>query len=78
MLSLIETPLWLSVGDIDETVGAVVSTIKGFIVQVALTFPAESVTLNVQLAYIPSLKVLKVTVVEPAIAEVVLEEQEPP
>ena len=49
MLSLIETPLWLSVGDIDETVGAVVSTIKGFIVQVALTFPAESVTLTVQL-----------------------------
>ena len=25
MLSVIETPLWLSVGEIDETVGAVVS-----------------------------------------------------
>ena len=54
------------------------STIKLPIDSVALTFPAESVTLNVQLAYIPSLKVLKVTVIEPAIAEVVLEEQEPP
>jgi hypothetical protein len=48
MLSLIETPLWLSVGEIEETVGAVVSTIKGSIDQVTLTFPAESVTLNVQ------------------------------
>ena len=28
MLSLIETPLWLSVGEIDETVGAVDSTVK--------------------------------------------------
>ena len=27
MLSLIETPLWLSVGEIDETVGAVVSVV---------------------------------------------------
>ena len=50
MLSLIETPLWLSVGEIEETVGAVVSTIKGSIDQVTLPFPAESVTLNVQLA----------------------------
>ena len=27
MLSLIDTPLWLSVGEIDETVGAVVSVV---------------------------------------------------
>ena len=27
MLSLIETPLWLSVGEIDKTVGAVVSVV---------------------------------------------------
>jgi len=27
MLSLIEIPLWLSVGEIDETVGAVVSVV---------------------------------------------------
>ena len=27
ILSLIETPLWLSVGEIDETVGAVVSVV---------------------------------------------------
>ena len=27
MLPLIETPLWLSVGEIDETVGAVVSVV---------------------------------------------------
>ena len=77
MLSLIETPLWLSVGEIDETVGAVVSIIKGRIVKKALPFPAESVTLKTQSAYVPSLKALRVTVIVPAIAEVVLEEQEP-
>ena len=30
MLSLIETPLWFSVGEIDETVGAVVSVVVVF------------------------------------------------
>jgi hypothetical protein len=49
MLSLIETPLWLSVGEIDETVGAVDSTVKEVIVSVLLAFPAESVTIIVQL-----------------------------
>ena len=48
-LSLIETPLWLSVGKIDETVGAVDSTVKEVIVSVLLAFPAESVTIIVQL-----------------------------
>ena len=78
MLSVIETPLWLSVGEIDETVGAVVSIIKGRIVKKVLPFPAESVTLKTQSVYVPSLKALRVTVIVPAIAEVVLEEQEPP
>ena len=36
MLSLIETPLWLSVGEIDETVGVVVSTVNDVIVSVLL------------------------------------------
>jgi len=48
MLSLIETPLWLSVGEIEETVGAVDLTVKEVIVSVLLAFPAESVTLIVQ------------------------------
>ena len=49
MLSLIETKLWLSVGEIDETVGAVVSTEKEVIASVLLISPAESVTVIVQL-----------------------------
>ena len=48
MLSVIETPLWLSEGEIEETVGTVVSTVKEVIVRVLLTFTAESVTLIVQ------------------------------
>jgi hypothetical protein len=36
ILSLIETPLWLSVGEIDETVGVVVSTVNDVIVSVLL------------------------------------------
>ena len=48
MLSLIETPPWLSVGEIVETVGAVVSTVKEVNVSVLLTFPAVSVTVIVQ------------------------------
>ena len=86
MLLLIETPLWLSVGEIDETVGAVVSvvTVKEVIVREPLNFDSEfSVeivleTLIVQSAYVPSLRELKVMVLLPEIAEVVLEEQEPP
>ena len=50
MLSVIATELWLSVGENDETVGAVVSIIKGVIAHVALTFPAVSVTVIVQSA----------------------------
>ena len=36
MLSLIETPLWLSVGEIDETVGTVVSITNELIFNVTL------------------------------------------
>ena len=49
IVSLTETPLWLSVGEIDETVGSVDSTVKEVIVSVLLAFPAESVTIIVQL-----------------------------
>ena len=48
ILSLTETELWLSVGKVEETVGAVVSTIKVFTINAVLGFPAESVTVMVQ------------------------------
>ena len=50
MLSLLETPLWLSVGEIEETVGAVVSTTKVFTSNVLLALLTESVTVMVQLS----------------------------
>ena len=50
MLSLIETPLWLSVGETEETVGAVVSTTKVFTFNVLLALLTESVTVMVQLS----------------------------
>jgi len=55
-----------------------VSTVKEVISKVLLTFPAESVTVIVQSEYVPSPKETKVMVLYPEIAEVVLEEQEPP
>ena len=89
MLSVVDTELWLSaVVETEETVGAVVSseeeTVKGVIVRESLKFVSEfSVeivleTVIVQSAYILSLRELKVMVLLPEIAEVVLEEQEPP
>ena len=48
IFSLTETELWLSVGEVEETVGAVVSTIKVFTLNAVLGFPAESVTVMVQ------------------------------
>ena len=42
-----------------------------------LAFPEESIIVIVQFEYVPSLKVLKVMVLFPIIAEVVLEEHEP-
>ena len=47
MLSVIATELWLSVGENDDTVGAVVSITNELIFRVTL-FPAESVTVIVQ------------------------------
>jgi hypothetical protein len=47
MLSLFETPLWLSVGEIEETVGAVVSITNELIFNVTLLLPL-SVTVIVQ------------------------------
>ena len=43
-----ETPVWLSVGEVDETVGAVVSITNDVIVIELLDLPAESVTVIVQ------------------------------
>ena len=48
ILSLTETELWLSVGEVEETVGAVVSTTKVFTLNAVLGFPAESVIVMVQ------------------------------
>ena len=48
IFSLTETELWLSVGEVEETVGAVVSTIKVFTLNAVLGFPAESVTVMEQ------------------------------
>ena len=47
MFSLIETPPWLSVGEIDETVGAVVSITNELIFNVTLLLTL-SVTVIVQ------------------------------
>ena len=47
MLSLIETPLWLSLGEIEETVGAVVSITNELIFNVTLLLTL-SVTVIVQ------------------------------
>ena len=46
--SLIKTELWLSVGEVEETVGEVVSIMKELTVRVSLRFPALSVNLIVQ------------------------------
>ena len=60
-----------------ERVGGM-TTVNVVIVKELLTFPAESVTAIVQFEYVPSLNVFRVIVLFPAIAVVVLEEQEPP
>ena len=60
-----------------ERVGGM-TTVNVVIVKELLTFPAESVTVIVQFEYVPSLNVSRVIVLFPAIAVVVLEEQEPP
>ena len=52
--------------------------VKEVIVSVLLAFSAESVTIIVQSEYVPSFKETKVIVLFPLIADVVLEEQDPP
>ena len=78
MVEPIETDDAESDGEVELTVGEVVSTTNEFIVKELLAFPAESVTVIVQFEYVPSLKVFRVIVLFPEIAEVVFEEQEPP
>jgi hypothetical protein len=90
MLSVIATELWLSaVVETEDTVGAVVSvvtvvTVKDVIVREPLKVVSDLLveivleTVIVQSAYVPTLKVFKVMVLLPEIAEVVLEEHESP
>ena len=73
-----ETPVWLLVGEVDETVGAVVSTTKVFTFNEILVFPVESVTVIVQSEYVPSFKELKLIVLSPETAVVVVLVQLPP
>ena len=77
MLSVIETPLWLSVGEMEEIVGAVVSITNELIFNVTLLLTL-SMTVIVQSEKVPSLKETKVIVLLSVVADVVLEEQEPP
>ena len=60
-----------------ERIGGM-TTVNVVIVKELLTFHSESVTVIVQSEYVPSLNVFRVIVLFPAIAIVVLEEQEPP
>jgi len=54
------------------------NTVNDVIVSELLTFPSESVTLIVQSEYVVLLKELRVIVLFPIVADVVLEEHEPP
>ena len=54
------------------------STVNEVIVRELLTNPISSVTVIVQFELVSSLKVFKVIVLFPEVADVVLEEQEPP
>ena len=74
----IETDDAESDGEVELTVGAVVSTVNDVIVSELLIFPAESETVIVQSEYVPSLNVFRVIVLFPATTIVVLEEQGPP
>ena len=64
-------------GVTSERIGGM-TTVNEVIVKELLTFPAEFVTVIVQFEYVASLNVFRVIVLFPAIAVVVLEEQEPP
>ncbi len=78
ILSPTATKLWLSVGDVEETVGAVVSIVKELTERVLLELPELSVTIMVQSLYLPTLRVLKVTALSEADAEEVELLQLPP
>jgi uncharacterized membrane protein YqjE len=53
MLSMIETPLWLSVGEIDETVGAVVSVVVLSVVVLSVVVLSVVVLSVVVLSVVP-------------------------
>ena len=78
MVEPIETDDAVSDGEVELTAGEVASTTNEFIVKELLAFPAESVTVIVQSEYVPSFKETKVMVLFPLVADVLLEEQEPP
>ena len=60
------------------SVGATVSITKVGTCKSAETFPAASVTVIVQLEYVPAINAFNVTVLFPDVADVVEAEQEPP
>ena len=72
ILSLTETELWLSLGEVEETVGAVVSIVKVLTDKISLILFTLSVTLTEQLLYdVLSLKLepseaVRLTVLLPA------------
>ena len=78
MVEPIETDDAESDGEVELTVGEVVSTTNELIVKELLAFPTESVTVIVQSEYVPSFKETKVMVLFPLVADVVPDEQEPP
>ncbi|OUD13126.1 hypothetical protein TPSD3_10795 [Thioflexithrix psekupsensis] len=67
----------LGIGAVCDSAGAVVSTVKLLTANSLDTLPAASVTLIVQLLCVPSLRLLKVTVLLPTAAAVVVEVQLP-
>ena len=60
------------------SVGAVVSIVNGGMLKTEEIFPAASVTVIVQSAYVPAASVLNVIVLLPLVADVVADEHEPP
>ena len=74
MVSLVEIAIAL----VSASVDPVASTRNEVNVSKLLSFSASSVTVIVQSEYVPSLKVMKVMLLLPETAEVVLERQEPP
>jgi hypothetical protein len=65
-------------GVMTASVGAVVSMTNVGTCKSDETFPAASVTVIVQVEYVPAINASNVTVLFPLVADVVAEEQEPP